>query len=84
MKSITIKLHNNGQSQVIHAPEEFEFPEGEFTIKKLGDTVFLLPVDKAWETFIEGVNGFTDCFFPNGREPQGDHDKEAGNLWDTC
>jgi len=34
----------------------------------VGETVILFPKDKVWETFLEGLNGFTDDFMANGRE----------------
>ncbi len=31
--------------------------------QKIGETVILVPKDKVWETFIEGLNGFTEDYF---------------------
>jgi antitoxin VapB len=31
--------------------------------QRVGDAVILFPKEKAWETFLEGVNEFTDDYF---------------------
>jgi antitoxin VapB len=66
----TAKLFLNGQSQAVRLPKDYRFAGDEVYIKKVGNSVFLYPKDKAWETFMDGVNGFTDDFFPAGRAPQ--------------
>ena len=35
---------------------------------RVGRAVVLLPKEAAWQTFLNGLNGFTDDFFQNGRE----------------
>jgi len=41
-------------------------------IQKVGDAVILVPFDKAWETFLHGLNSFSDDFMSEGRlkEPE--------------
>lgn len=59
----TAKLFVNGSSQAVRLPKEFRFTGNEVYAHKLGETVILVPKDKVWETFIEGLNGFTDDYF---------------------
>ena len=59
----TAKLFINGSSQAVRLPKEFRFMGNEVYAQKVGETVILVPKDKVWETFIEGVNGFTDDYF---------------------
>ena len=30
----------------------------------------LVPKEDVWETFMSGINSFTDDFMPDGREPE--------------
>lgn len=60
---LTAKLFTNGSSQAVRLPKEFRFSGSEVYAQKIGETVILVPKDKAWETFIEGINGFTDDYF---------------------
>ncbi|MCM1327916.1 MAG: type II toxin-antitoxin system VapB family antitoxin [Ruminococcus sp.] len=59
----TAKLFLNGGSQAVRLPKEFRFGGNEVYAQKVGETVILVPKDKAWETFIEGINGFTEDYF---------------------
>ncbi len=49
-------------------PKEFRFPGNEVYVKKVGNSVILYPKEQAWETLMNGVNGFTDDFFAESRE----------------
>ena len=68
----TAKLFVNGSSQAVRLPKEFRFSGDEVYIKKVGSTVMLIPKDRLWETFLEGLNGFSDDFMADGRPPQGE------------
>lgn len=59
----TAKLFVNGSSQAVRLPKEFRFMGNEVYAQKIGESVLLVPKDKVWETFIEGINGFTDDYF---------------------
>lgn len=59
----TAKLFINGSSQAVRLPKEFRFMGNEVYAQKIGETVILVPKDKVWETFIEGIKGFTDDYF---------------------
>ena len=56
----TAKLFYNGQSQAVRLPKEFRFSGSEVYIQKIGKAVMLVPKEREWETFICGLNGFTD------------------------
>jgi len=64
----TAKLFINGQSQAVRLPKEYRFNGNEVYIRKIGDSVILFPKERAWETFILGLNSFSDDFLSNGRE----------------
>lgn len=76
----TAKLFINGSSQAVRLPKEFRFIGNEVYAQKLGETVILVPKDKVWETFIEGINGFTDDYFEavkSGRDNEFQQEREA-------
>ena len=74
----TAKLFQNGHSQAVRLPKEFHFSGDYVFIQKHGDAVLLVAHDKAWEVFLEGVNGFSDDFLADGRS-QG-KEIEQGDL----
>ena len=63
----TAKIFQNGRSQAVRIPKEFQFIGDEVFIQKHGDAVLLIPHEKAWEVFMEGVNEFSDDFMEDGR-----------------
>ena len=64
----TAKLFISGSSQAVRLPKKYRFTGDEVGIKKMGNAVLLFPKDRAWETLLEGLSGFTDDFFCNMRE----------------
>ena len=58
----TATLFVNGSSQAVRLPKEFRFEGNEVYAYKIGDTVMLVPKEKAWSTFLEGINEFTDDY----------------------
>lgn len=70
----TAKILNNGKSQIIQLPEKFRFTVDEVVVQQLGEAIILVPKEALWQTFMEGLNGFTDDIFDGGRE-QGTQEK---------
>ncbi len=64
----TAKLFENGRSQAVRLPKRFRFASDEVYIQKMGDVVMLIPKDKVWETFLAGLNGFSEDLFADGRD----------------
>jgi len=71
------KLFQNGRSQAVRLPKEFQFNGEDVYIKKHGKAVLLVPHDQAWEVFLEGLDGFSDDFMKDGRE-QGKNQEREG------
>ena len=72
----TAKVFINGRSQAVRLPKEFQFAGDDVLIQKVGDAVLLIPNNKAWNTFLQGLNSFTDDFLKEGRK-QPKSDKRA-------
>lgn len=66
----TAKLFENGRSQAVRLPKKFRLPGNEVIIQRLGNAIMLVPKENLWETFVSGINEFTDDFMSNGREAE--------------
>lgn len=66
----TAKIFISGHSQAVRLPKEYRFPGTEVGIRKIGNIAILFPIDQSWETFLDGLNGFTDDFLSDGRQTQ--------------
>jgi antitoxin VapB len=58
----TAKLFMNGRSEAVRLPKNCRFGSTEVYIKKVGDLVILVPKDKAWDVFIQSLDGFSDDY----------------------
>lgn len=72
----TAKIFQNGRSQAIRLPKEFQFEGEEVYIQKHGTAVLLIPREKVWDVFLEGLNGFTEDFMKDGRDQGSDQIRE--------
>ncbi len=66
----TAKIFENGRSQAVRLPMKFRLPGNEVFIQKLGDAVMLVPKEATWQTFLNGLHGFSKDFMEKGREPE--------------
>ena len=64
----TAKLFQNGRSQAVRLPKEFQFIGEEVFIQRHGDAVLLIPHDKSWEVFMEGLSSFSSDFMQERRD----------------
>lgn len=60
---MTAKLFMNGSSQAVRLPKECRMNGEEVYAQKIGNAIMLIPKDKAWETFLEGIDEFTEDYF---------------------
>ena len=67
----------NGRSQAVRLPKKFQFPGDEVIIQKLGDVVILIPHDKAWDTFLNGIDSFSSDYMEEGRDQGREQERES-------
>lgn len=73
----TAKVFENGRSQAVRLPKKFRFDVDEVVVQQLGDAVILVPRKSLWKTFMEGVEGFTNDVFEEGRDQGGQQERQA-------
>ena len=57
-------------AQLVQLPKDFNIQGDEILIRRRGNVITLMTKEEAWKILDEALNGFTDDFMPNGREPQ--------------
>ena len=62
------KIFKDGKSQMVELPNKIRFTVDEVIVQQLGEAIILVPKEALWQTFMEGLNGFTDDIFDEGRE----------------
>lgn len=71
------KVFETGRSQAVRLPKKYRFQSEEVVIQRLGDAVLLIPKEFLWETFENGLKGFTDDIFSEGRNQGTQEVREA-------
>ena len=64
----TAKVFENGRSQAVRLPKKFRFKSDEVVVQQLGEAVILVPKESVWQTFLDGLDSFTDDIFEDGRQ----------------
>ena len=73
----TAKVFVNGASQAVRLPKQYRFVDDEVYVKKVGEIVYLLPKTSVWETFLNGLQRFTDDFMADGRDQGTEETRES-------
>ena len=66
----TAKLFANGRSQAVRLPKEYRFEGTEVFIKKVGNTVVLIPATESWQSLVDSLDQFSDDFLENREQPE--------------
>lgn len=66
----TAKLFKNGQSQAVRLPKEYRFEGEEVYLKKVGNTVILIPIKNSWAPLIESLDEFSSDFMNDREQPE--------------
>ena len=72
----TAKLFQNGQSQAVRLPKQFRFQGKQVFIKKVDNTVVLIPADDPWKSLFDSLDQFTDDFLSNRGQPMQQQKRE--------
>ena len=66
----TAKLFQNGQSQAVRLPKEFRFNGDSVFIKKMGNTVVLIPHQESWQSLFDSLDQFSGDFMETRDQPE--------------
>ena len=66
----TAMLFKTDQGQAVCLPKEYQFAGDSIYIKKLDNTVILLPSDEPWCSLISSLNEFSDYFMPSREQAE--------------
>lgn len=66
----TAKLFRNGRSQAVRLPKEFRFRGSQVFIKKVGNTVLLIPAQDSWQTLFDSLGQFSEDFMSSRDQPE--------------
>ncbi len=65
-----IKVERSGDRQFINIPAKYELKEKEVYIKKVGESLVILPKHKLTKDWFENLNNFSDDFMKDREQPE--------------
>lgn len=58
----TIDIKDISGEQVIKIPDKFKIDDDKVYLKKVGNTLYLIPYHNPWQVLFDSVNDFTEDF----------------------
>jgi len=65
----TAKIFKSGNSQAIRLPKEYRFQGDKVFLKRVGNTLVLIPERDSWNSLIEAVQLFSEDFMNERAQP---------------
>ncbi len=62
------KVFQNGGYQAVSLLKEYNFEQGEVTINKIGDIIFLMPKDSKWHGLLQSMELFSSDYIPERKQ----------------
>jgi antitoxin VapB len=75
-KMQTAKLFKNGRSQAVRLPKEFRMEGDRVGIKKVSNTIVLIPLDDPWKPLFDSLDKFSDEFMNDREQPTEQQERE--------
>jgi antitoxin VapB len=66
----TIKVERSGDRQFINIPAKYELKEKEVYIKKVGESLVILPKHKLTKDWFDNLNSFSKDFMNHREQPE--------------
>jgi len=65
----TVKLKNVSGSQVIKVPENLRIDDDTVYLKKIGNSLYIIPFHNPWDSLIKSTEQFTDDYLEERDQP---------------
>jgi antitoxin VapB len=66
----TIEINDDKGVQAIMIPKELRIDDTKVYLKKVGNTLFIIPFHNPWKNLIESTDSFTTDFMENRNQPE--------------
>jgi antitoxin VapB len=77
MRFETINIENSKGIQAIKIPEQMKIDDDKVYLKKVGNSLFIIPFHNPWQNLIESTDSFTSDFMESREQP---HDQQRESL----
>lgn len=74
----TIDINNKKGFQAIRIPENLKINDSKVYLKKIGNSLYIIPFHNPWQNLIESIDSFTNDFM----EEREQHNNQERELFD--
>jgi len=64
-----IELKNREDGQLLEIPEDFRINDDKVYLKKVGNSLYVIPFHNPWDSLIQSVNEFTEDYMSERGQP---------------
>ena len=64
-----IDIQDISGSQMIKIPDNFKINDDKVYLKKVGDTLYIIPFHNPWQSMVDSVNEFSEDFMNDRHQP---------------
>jgi antitoxin VapB len=64
-----IDLKDQSGAQVIEVPDSLKIDDDKAYLKKVGNSIYVIPFHNPWESLIDSVNEFTEDYMADREQP---------------
>jgi len=64
-----INLKDQSGAQIIEVPDTLRIDDDKAYLKKVGNSIYVIPFHNPWESLIDSVNEFTEDYMANREQP---------------
>lgn len=64
-----IEIKNQSGAQVIEVPDTFKIDDDKAYLKKVGNSIYVIPYHKPWESLVDSVHEFTEDYMAERDQP---------------
>ena len=65
----TARLFRNGRSQAVRLPKAYRFSGDRVYIKRVGNSVMLIPYAEPWQSLLDSLEQFSEDFMADREQP---------------
>jgi len=73
MRFETIDIKSKKGIQAIRIPQKMKINDDKAYLKKVGNSLYIIPFHDPWQNLIESIDSFTSDFMDNRKQPDNQH-----------
>ncbi len=65
-----VKIKKQAGSQLIRIPDQMKIEDDKVYLKKIGNSIYVIPYHNPWDSLVDSTKDFTDDFMSERNQPE--------------